>query len=119
MRLAVSRTPRARGRINRLIVSIMMRTGIRRVGVPSGRRWPSAMVGWFRIPIITVANQRGTARPMLRDSCVVGVNVYGSSPSMLRVIRKSISDVRIRAHLWPPGFRGRRSCCVNRLINQP
>lgn len=45
MRLAVSRTPRARGRINRLIVSITIRTGIRGVGVPSGRRWPKAMVG--------------------------------------------------------------------------
>lgn len=45
VRLAVSRTPRARGRINRLIVSIMMRTGIKGVGVPSGRRWPRAIVG--------------------------------------------------------------------------
>jgi len=38
---------------------------------------------------------------------------------MLRVIRNSIRDVRIRAHLWPPGFRGSKSCWVNRLINQP
>lgn len=45
VRLAVSRTPRARGRIKRLIVSIIIRTGIRRVGVPSGRRWPRAAVG--------------------------------------------------------------------------
>lgn len=75
MRFAVSRTPSARGRINRLIVSIMIRTGIKRVGVPSGRRWPSACVGWFRIPIMTVASQRGTAKAMLRESCVVGVKV--------------------------------------------
>ena len=68
MRLAVSRTPRARGRINRLIVSIIISTGIKRVGVPSGRRWPRAWVGWVRIPIITVASQRGTASPMLRES---------------------------------------------------
>lgn len=45
MRLAVSRTARARGRIKRLIVSIMTSAGIRGGGVPSGRRWPSAMVG--------------------------------------------------------------------------
>lgn len=45
VRLAVSRTPRARGRIKRLIVSIIIRTGINRVGVPSGRRWPRAAVG--------------------------------------------------------------------------
>lgn len=61
--------------MNRLIVSIMMRTGIRGVGVPSGRRCPKAAVGWLRIPMTTVASQRGTARPRLRDSCVVGVKV--------------------------------------------
>lgn len=38
MRLAVSRTPSAKGRINRLIVSMIIRMGMRRVGVPSGRR---------------------------------------------------------------------------------
>lgn len=75
MRLAVSRTPRARGRINRLIVSMIIRMGMRRVGVPSGRRWPRASVGWFRMPMITVASQRGKARPMLSDSWVVGVKV--------------------------------------------
>lgn len=75
MRFAVNRTPSARGRINRLIVSIIIRTGIRRVGVPSGNRCPRAWVGWFRIPIITVASQRGTAKAMLRESCVVGVKV--------------------------------------------
>lgn len=75
MRLAVSRTPKAMGRINRLIVSIMISTGIRGVGVPSGRRCPKAWVGRFRRPIMTVANQKGTASPRLRDSCVVGVKV--------------------------------------------
>ena len=42
VRLAVSRTPRAKGRMNRLMVSIMISTGMRGVGVPSGRRWPRA-----------------------------------------------------------------------------
>lgn len=32
-------------------------------------------MGWFRIPIMTVASQRGTAKAMLRESCVVGVKV--------------------------------------------
>ena len=68
VRLAVSRTPRASGRIKRLIVSIMIRTGIKGAGVPSGSRWPSAAVGWFRNPMITVASHSGTARPMFRDS---------------------------------------------------
>lgn len=68
VRFAVSRTPRASGRINRLIVSIIMSTGIRGVGVPSGRRWPRDVVGWFRMPTSTVASHRGTARAMFIDS---------------------------------------------------
>lgn len=87
--------------------------------MPSGRRCPRAAVGWFRIPIITVANQNGTASPMFRESCVVGVKVYGRSPSMLRDKRKIIKEVRINAHLCPPGFRGRSNCWVKRVINQP
>lgn len=45
VRFAVSRTPRASGRMNRLRVSIIISTGIRGPGVPSGRRWPRATVG--------------------------------------------------------------------------
>lgn len=56
---------------------------------------------------------------MLRDSCVVGVKVYGRRPSIFRVIRKIIKEVRRVAHLWPPRFKGKRSCWVKRLINQP
>lgn len=119
VRLAVSRTPRARGRMKRLIVSMIIRTGIRSVGVPSGRRCPSAWVGWFRMPTTTVANQRGKAKPKLRDSCVVGVKVYGRSPRRFRVSRKIIKEAKIVAHLCPPGFRGRSSCCVNCVINHP
>lgn len=37
---------------------------------------------------------------------------------MLRVIRKSIRDIKIRAHLWPPKLIGKSSWFVNRLINQ-
>lgn len=75
VRLAVSRTPRAKGRIMRLIVSMRIRMGINRVGVPSGRRWASDKEGWLRNPMMTVASQRGTAKPRLRESCVVGVKV--------------------------------------------
>lgn len=41
VKLAVSRTPRARGRIRRLIDSMTIRIGIRSVGVPSGSKWAS------------------------------------------------------------------------------
>lgn len=63
------------GRINRLIVSIIISTGINNTGVPSGNKWPRECVGWFRIPIITVASHRGTASPMFKDNWVVGVKV--------------------------------------------
>lgn len=45
MRFAVRRTPSARGRMSRLVVSIRMRAGISGVGVPSGRRCPREMEG--------------------------------------------------------------------------
>lgn len=39
VRLAVRRTPRAKGRISRLVVSIRISAGIKGVGVPSGNKW--------------------------------------------------------------------------------
>lgn len=116
--MAVSRTPRARGRISRLIVSMIISTGIRSRGVPSGSRCPRATVGLFRNPMITVASQRGTARPRLSDSCVVGVKVYGRRPSMLSDIINNIKEVSRRAQSWPAMFTGSRSCLANRLRNQ-
>lgn len=38
VRFAVRRTPRASGRMSRLVVSIMIRAGMSGVGVPSGSR---------------------------------------------------------------------------------
>lgn len=75
VRLAVRRTPRARGRMRRLVVSIRIRAGISGVGVPSGRRWPREIDGWFRRPVSRVASHRGKARARFMDSWVVGVNV--------------------------------------------
>ena len=68
MRLAVSRTPRARGRIKRLIVLRMTSTGVRGRG-----KCPIGMVGWLSSPIMTVISQRGAARAMFRDSSGVGI----------------------------------------------
>ena len=70
------------------------------------------------MPIITVASHRGTASPILRDSWVVGVNVYGRRPNIFRVIRNTISEVNRAAHLWPPRLMGSRSCWVKRFMNQ-
>lgn len=68
VKLAVNRTPNANGRIKRLMVSIIIRAGMRAVGVACGSKCPSALVGLFRIPMITVASQRGTARPRFMAS---------------------------------------------------
>lgn len=73
--MAVRRTPSAIGRISKLTVSITTSIGINSVGVPSGRRWPSEAVGWFRKPTSTVINQVGKARAIFIESCVVGVKV--------------------------------------------
>ena len=83
-----------------------MRIGIKRVGVPSGRRWPNEIVGWFSIPINTVVSHSGRAKAMFRESCVVGVNVYGRRPRRLMVIRNSIRAVSNIAHLCPPRLIG-------------
>lgn len=50
---------------------------------------------------------------------MVGVKVYGRSPSMLREMRKSIRDVSRAAHFWPGGLIGRKICWAKPLINQP
>ena len=75
VKLAVSRTPRAIGRINRLIDSMIMRVGINKAGVPSGNRCAMDLVGCVRRPVNTVASQSGSARAMFTESWVVGVNV--------------------------------------------
>lgn len=117
MRLAVRRTPRANGRMSRLVVSIRIKAGISSVGVPSGRRWAKEVEGWFRSPVSRVASHKGNARARFMDSWVVGVNVYGNSPRRLISRRNSISDVRIRAHLCPFLSSGSISCFVIRLIS--
>lgn len=57
-----------------------------------------------------MASHSGKARAIFIDSWVVGVNAYGRSPS--RLIVRTISDVSIRAHLWPFLLSGIISCFV-------
>lgn len=53
----------------------------------------------FRRPVRRVKSQSGKVSTMFIDSWVAGVNVHGSRPSRLIVSRRTISDVRIKAHL--------------------
>lgn len=66
--LAVSRTPSERGRISRLIVSIIIINGINGVGEPSGSIWANMVDGFFIIPVIIVAIHSGIAMAIFIDS---------------------------------------------------
>lgn len=68
-------------------------------GVPCGNMWASARVGSRRKPIRTVASHRGRASEKVRESCVVGVNVYGNNPKTFKVIKNMNNDTNKRAHL--------------------
>lgn len=103
MILAVKRTARAMGWINRLIVSIIMSIGIRESGVPWGRKWANEDFSLWRKPRITAPAQRGMAIPKFMESCVVGVNVCGSNPSRFVEPMNIIRDASIRDQVRPLG----------------
>lgn len=102
--LAVSRTPKANGRINRLIVSIITMNGISGVGEPSGNMWASVVDGFFITPVMTVDIHSGMAMAIFIDSCDVGVKVYGSRP--IRFDRRMIVSVLVSTlhHFCPLTF---------------
>ena len=99
--LAVSRTAKAIGWINKLIVSIIISIGIRGIGVPWGRKWAKADFVLLRNPRITAPAQRGIAIPRFIDSCVVGVKVCGRRPKRLVEPIKIISEISSRVHERP------------------
>lgn len=99
--LAVSRTARATGWINRLIVSIITSMGMRKMGVPWGRKWARAAFVLWRKPMNTVPAHRGIAMPRFIDSCVVGVNEWGSRPNKFVEPMNRISDMSIRVQVCP------------------
>ena len=101
MILAVSRTARAMGWMNRLMVSMITSMGIRGSGVPCGRKWAKEAFVLCRKPVITVPAHRGTAIPRFKDSCVVGVNECGRRPSRLVEPINRIRDINISAQVCP------------------
>ena len=99
--LAVNRTARAIGWINRLIVSIITSIGISGVGVPCGRKWASDALVLLRKPVITAPAHKGMAMPKFIDSCVVGVNEWGSRPNKFVDPINRIRDMSINVHVCP------------------
>lgn len=101
--LAVKRTARAIGWMNRLIVSMIISIGIREIGVPCGKKWANEAFSLCRNPRITAPAHRGIAIPRFVDSCVVGVNVCGRRPSRLVDPINIIRDTSISDHVRPLG----------------
>lgn len=99
--LAVSRTARAIGWINRLIVSIIINMGIKGIGVPWGRKWARDALVLWRKPVITAPAHSGMAMPRFIDSCVVGVKEWGKSPSRFVDPMNIISEINIRDQVRP------------------
>lgn len=66
--LAVSRTARAIGWMNRLIVSMIISMGIRGMGVPCGKKWAREAFVLYRKPVITVPAHKGIAIPKFMDN---------------------------------------------------
>ena len=54
---------------------------IRGTGVACGRKWARDVFTLWRKSVITVPAHRGTAMPRSIESCIVGVNECGNSPS--------------------------------------
>lgn len=101
--LAVRRTARAIGWMKRLMVSIIISMGIREIGVPWGKKWASEAFSLWRKPKITAPAHSGIAIPRFVDSCVVGVNVWGSRPNRFVEPIKIIRDTSMSDHVRPLG----------------
>lgn len=101
--LAVKRTARAMGWMNRLIVSIIISMGIREIGVPWGRKWANEAFSLWRKPRITAPAHSGIAIPKFVDSCVVGVNVCGRRPRRFVEPINIIRDTNISDQVRPFG----------------
>lgn len=78
--LAVKRTVRAMGCMNRLMVSIMISIGMREIVVPCCRKWANEAFSLWWKTRITAPSHSGIVTAKFIDNCVVGVNVCGKSP---------------------------------------
>lgn len=99
--LAVSRTARAMGWINRLMVSMTTSIGIKGIGVPCGRKWAREAFVLWRNPRTTVPAHRGMAIPRFMDNWVVGVNECGRRPRRFVEPMNRIRDINISDQVCP------------------
>lgn len=83
------------------MVSIITNIGIKGIGVPCGKKWARDAFVLCRKPLMTVAAQSGIAIPKFIDSCVVGVNEWGSRPNRLVEPMNRISEISMRDQVRP------------------
>ena len=116
--LAVNRTARAIGWINRLIVSIIISIGISEIGVPCGRKWAKELFNLWRNPNRTAPAHSGIAILRFIDSWVVGVNVCGRRPRRLVEPMNIMRETIIRVQVRPFGVWISIICLIISLISQ-
>ena len=75
--------------------------GINGVGVPCGKKWASDALVLLQKPLITALVHRGRAMPRFIDSCVIGINEWGSRPSRFVDPINRIKDISINVHVCP------------------
>ena len=75
--------------------------GINGAAVPRGKKWASDALVLLWKPVITAPAHRGRAMPSFTDSCVVGVNEWGSMPSRFVDPINRIKDISINIHVCP------------------
>ena len=85
--LALSRTDKVRGRINKLIVSTKTIKGAKITGAPLGTNMIITLEVLCINPYSINLNQIARAKDLLRDKCLVTVKMYGSKPIKLNTRR--------------------------------
>lgn len=99
--LAVGRIANAMGWMDKLMVSIITNTGLSGTGVPWGRKWAGDALVLLRKPVSTVPAHKGITIPRVVDSCVVGLNERGRSPSRFVVPVAIIRHISTSVHVCP------------------
>ena len=89
--LAIKRTPKVKGRIKLLIVSIKTRNGTKAEGHPLGARLPKYREGDLKMSETVRETQNPTDRVAQNQNCLVKAKVKGVSPAKLQAARKKKS----------------------------
>lgn len=93
---AVSRTAKVIGRINWLLVSIKTSKGIKKAGVPSGKRWAAIWIMLFAHPLIRNLSQIVIANSKFSDTWAVAEKLKGAKDIMFSIITVRKIEIKVR-----------------------